>query len=487
MFLSLILCLGIITGCDGENNSSSTSDVVESTSTTSTSEESTSVSTELNTEITDQTKLNSSIIADAENSVFFTTRVGHATVVSFVDGDTTKFRDSGDNYFSLRYYGVNTPESTGQIDPWGKAASNFTKAQLTGVNDIILYLEDQDTVGDFLDSSGGRPLGLVWYQPNAGDDYRCLNLELVELAYSRNQLFTNASAFRTVFAQASDKAEATGRRVYGEDDPTYDYSNTVYTESVYTITNNYDQYGVTEEHSNGVQLRMEVLITEMVGDNCFVRDPEPIEVDDGQGGYKEVYGSIYMYAGYNTSFASIVYPGIVLKVYCTLTTYNGNYQLTNLVVASIGSKKIQIMNELDSNNQPILHSVEPEILNYSDNLETKLGVFAQADVTVTHVGNTSESGAYTIYGVFEGTQKEINIRHDASLTSQNAYDKSMFIVGHTYTIIGGVLKYVYVSGEDVDSQVTTDSYQLNLGNKFHRVGGVNVSNGTYVVDKSLQS
>jgi endonuclease YncB( thermonuclease family) len=53
------------------------------------------------------------------------------TVKTFIDGDTTHFyvptslMDNG--VIKARYLAINTPESTGKIEEWGKAASSFTK------------------------------------------------------------------------------------------------------------------------------------------------------------------------------------------------------------------------------------------------------------------------------------------------------------------------------------------------------------------------
>ena len=54
-----------------------------------------------------------------------------ATVSSYVDGDTTWFNVDksvmGTAEVKTRYIAINTPESTGTIEEWGKAASNFTR------------------------------------------------------------------------------------------------------------------------------------------------------------------------------------------------------------------------------------------------------------------------------------------------------------------------------------------------------------------------
>ena len=62
------------------------------------------------------------------------------TVKAFIDGDTTHFYVPTSIYetgiLKARYLGVNTPESTGQIEPWGHKASDFTKSKLSEATSI---------------------------------------------------------------------------------------------------------------------------------------------------------------------------------------------------------------------------------------------------------------------------------------------------------------------------------------------------------------
>ena len=51
--------------------------------------------------------------------------IGQVTLYEKVDGDTAWFL-SGNTEVKIRFTSVDTPESTGQIEAWGKAASNFT-------------------------------------------------------------------------------------------------------------------------------------------------------------------------------------------------------------------------------------------------------------------------------------------------------------------------------------------------------------------------
>ncbi len=105
-----------------------------------------------------------------------------ATVKTFVDGDTTHFEVSDrkiapTGILKARYIAINTPESTGQIEPWGKKASNYTKGALSEATDIIL---ESDTSAWNLDSTGDRHLVWVWYKTADDNDYRNLNLEILQ-------------------------------------------------------------------------------------------------------------------------------------------------------------------------------------------------------------------------------------------------------------------------------------------------------------------
>ena len=69
-----------------------------------------------------------------------------ATVRYFIDGDTTHFYVDPsictDGILQARYLAINTPESTGKIEEWGKAAAAFTRSKLEGATSIILESDD---------------------------------------------------------------------------------------------------------------------------------------------------------------------------------------------------------------------------------------------------------------------------------------------------------------------------------------------------------
>ena len=96
------------------------------------------------------------------------------TVHNYIDGDTTHFKVPRDidpeGILKARYLCVNTPESTGKIEQWGKKASNFTKEKLKNAVSIIIESNDANWNAD---STGDRYLVWVWYKGGSQSPARC--------------------------------------------------------------------------------------------------------------------------------------------------------------------------------------------------------------------------------------------------------------------------------------------------------------------------
>ena len=146
------------------------------------------------------------------------------TVHIYIDGDTTHFNvpasvmDGG--VLKARYLAINTPESTGRIEPWGKAASNFTKEKLKNATSIII---ESDNGTWNADSTGGRYLVWVWYKTADLTDYRNLNLEILQngLAIASNSA---QNRYGDVCVKAIDQAKAEQLYVHStKQDPDFHY------------------------------------------------------------------------------------------------------------------------------------------------------------------------------------------------------------------------------------------------------------------------
>lgn len=146
------------------------------------------------------------------------------TVKAFIDGDTTHFyvpesiRDTG--ILKGRYLAINTPESTGKIEEWGKKASKFTRAKLEGATSIIIE-SDNDKWN--LDSTGDRHLVWVWYKPAGSDSYRNLNIEILQegLAIASNSA---DNRYGEICVKAINQAKTQKLHVHSnEKDPDFAY------------------------------------------------------------------------------------------------------------------------------------------------------------------------------------------------------------------------------------------------------------------------
>ena len=156
------------------------------------------------------------------------TRKQEATVLSFVDGDTTHFSVPESvlpgGVLKARYLAINTPECTGKIEEYGKAAAAFTREKLESAESIVLESDDENWN---LDSTGGRYLVWVWYRPAGAAEYRNLNIELLQ-----NGLAVASAASRNRYGEicvsAISQAKNQKRCIYsGQKDPDFYYGDAI--------------------------------------------------------------------------------------------------------------------------------------------------------------------------------------------------------------------------------------------------------------------
>ena len=108
------------------------------------------------------------------------------TVKTFIDGDTVHFNVPTDvmpdGVLKARFLAINTPESTGKIEEYGKAASTFTREKLSNATSILI---ESDSSGWDKDSTGDRYLVWIWYKTQESDEYRNLNVEILQNGLAR--------------------------------------------------------------------------------------------------------------------------------------------------------------------------------------------------------------------------------------------------------------------------------------------------------------
>lgn len=451
------------------------------------------------TPITDGLKLSSTLYDQAAAGKFSVDGVGYATCYTITDGDTAGFVDgthtedelasmSTTLKYKFRFLGVNTPESTAKVEPWGVPASAFTKSILNNAKSIIL-VNDIATFNQY-DSSGGRNLGFIWYnmKNTQREGYRLLNLELVEQCYSKNQLFTYSDMcpYLESFVAAEETGVANGWRVHGEVDPSYDYTNTTAEVTIRDIRENFENYGIvsssTEAASSGLQLRVKALVVALIGDNLVLRDIE--------NGYADGhYAGIYCYAGYGSGVASWIGVGDIIYFYCRASLFNGAMQLSDLKSNSYGKQKLELL--LDRSNYASdeaaaeaakagitykdwkgnshtdsfeykVNATQLDVSEFTEYTDWKLfdGDYVECKVTVRQIEDNDNPGTMicyktdknnntTVYANAYGTNLSFNVRIDGSANPRTNVTK--FENGKTYIVKGYVAPYF-------------DKYQLQLPN-----------------------
>lgn len=151
-----------------------------------------------------------------------------ARVVNYVDGDTVHFEApesvAADGVMKVRFLAINAPESTGKIEEYGKAASNFTREKLSTAVSIVV---ESDNCAWNLDSTGGRYLAWVWYKPDEASEYRNLNIELLQNGLAVGNAASSNRYGQTCVAAVS-QAKNRKLNVYsGQPDPDFYYGEAV--------------------------------------------------------------------------------------------------------------------------------------------------------------------------------------------------------------------------------------------------------------------
>lgn len=240
------------------------------------------------------------------------------TVHTFIDGDTTHFTvptsvmENG--VLKARYLAINTPESTGKIEPYGKTASNFTKEKLSSATSIVIE-SDNGTWNP--DSTGARYLVWVWYKTAEDAEYRNLNIEILQngLALASNSA---NNRYGSTCTAAIAQAEANKLHVYsGQNDPNFYYGAAVEL-TMKELRANIASY-------EGVAVAFTGIVTRNSGqDGVYVE-----ALDEETGMYNGMY--IYYGTGAHADLKDeVLVIGNEVRIVGVVSVFNGSYQVSGL-------------------------------------------------------------------------------------------------------------------------------------------------------------
>ncbi len=325
------------------------------------------------------------------------------TVKSFVDGDTVHFHVPEHvipgGVLKGRFLAVNTPESTGKIEEYGKAASRFTREKLENATSIII---ESDTNTWNADSTGGRYLVWVWYKSAGADVYRNLNIEILQeglaiASSSGNNIYGDVAQAAIAQARAlklnvhsgqpdpdffygeaveldlkelrANVADYNGQKVAFTGIVSVDNSNTVYVESYDSETDMY--YGMTVYYGFGLNaFGLEVL---NVGNE--VRIVGTVQYYEN-GGTWQVSGLSY----------SPMHPEDPNNIQKLSDGHAASYRLTDPAVFANGT--VELTGETDVKTVPYAQMVLSTSVSMEDLLVT--------DVYTTEDPESSSNGAMTL-------------------------------------------------------------------------------------------
>lgn len=217
------------------------------------------------TEATEKSVEHVDYVAELKLDMNSNTAKQEVDVKIFIDGDTTHFNVPtsvmSEGVLKARYIAINTPESTGRIEAWGKAASNFTRGKLEKATSIII---ESDTATWNADSTGGRYLVWVWYKTADSAEYRNLNLEILQngLAIASNSA---QNRYGETCMKAIDQAKAEKLHVYStEKDPDFHYG------AAQELT--LKELRANLESYNGTKVAFEGVISAVYGGSFYVEE-----------------------------------------------------------------------------------------------------------------------------------------------------------------------------------------------------------------------
>ena len=251
------------------------------------------------------------------------TKKQEVEVKLYIDGDTTHFDpinptaedreqfDKTQGYIKARYIAIDTPESTGAIEEWGKKASNFTHDKLASARKIIV---ESDTDKWDIDSTGERYVLWVWYLPEGATEYRNLNLEILQEGLARG-----SSTANNRYGEKANLAlmQAQRAKLYvfsGEKDPDFYYGS--------AIPLSLKQLRCYASEYNTKKVVVTGTVVAQFNNSVYI---EEYDVETG------MYFGMPVFYGYTSGkLLEILSYGNRVKVVGTLSAFQGSYQISGV-------------------------------------------------------------------------------------------------------------------------------------------------------------
>lgn len=383
------------------------------------------------------------------------------TVKAFVDGDTAHFYVSKavheTGVLKGRFLGINTPESTGKIEEYGKAASRFTRERLESATSIIIE-SDNETWNR--DTTGDRYLVWVWYKTDPSQGYRNLNLEILQngLAIANS---TASNSYGSVCMSALNQAKAHKLMLFSrKPDPDFYYGDAAELTLKELRTN--------PETYSGVKVAFNGVISRNYNNGVYV---EALDPETG------MYNGIYVYYGFALPGAAldILSVGNEVRIVGLMQYYEagGSYQISGLTHNLMKPQDPGNCQKLSEGNPPAYVLTDAETFASGkvtlENGETR-------DYAEMALGSSLEMRGLTVESVYTTEDEESSSQGAMTLTCK---------VGETTILVrtivlkdanGAILTADTYEGKTIDVKGIVDFFDGNYQIKVFSANDIIIKN-----------
>lgn len=273
---------------------------------------------------------------DYQNRDFYVDGVGQFSLKTAIDGDTAHFTPFVDNThqgtMKARFFGIDTPESTGKVQEYGKPASNYTKEILkeADAHGTIVVSSPSSTYGaPDPDSTGSRYVSLVWVnteKENAPlDELYLLNLMIVQDGLSWVKNVQAMPEYSETFYKAEDQAKKYKLNLHsGKPDKTFNYGAYEDT-SLLDIKNELAETLADPDHENiynNARIRIQGTVCGYSNHILYLQDFVYYDNDDPTLGGE--YCGINVFVGMSSISSKYTKLNTYIRL-CGLAQYTDNY------------------------------------------------------------------------------------------------------------------------------------------------------------------
>ncbi|MBQ4553210.1 MAG: thermonuclease family protein [Clostridia bacterium] len=384
------------------------------------------------------------------------------TVKTFVDGDTTHFYvphtvlESG--VLKARYLAVNTPESTGLIEEYGKRASAFTREKLENATSIII--ESDNATWD-RDSTGDRYLVWVWYKNDDMEDYRNLNIEILQNGLAiANSSAQNRYGSTCMAAIAQAKEMKLGVHS-GQKDPDFYYGDAVEL-TLKELRSNVERY-------NGIKVAFNGVITMNSNNSVFIED-----YDEETG----LYFGMSVYYGYNLSGSGldILSVGNEARIVGTVQYYEagGTWQVSGLTYRGIKPKDPNNIQKISEGHQPAFVLTDADTFaNGEVTLATEEGE-STFDYAMLALATSVEMRQLQVKSAYTTTDEESSSKGAVTLTCEKDGVTVYIRTAPLYDENGALITEDAYLGKTIDVKGIVDYYDGNYQIKVLTRNGITI-------------